>query len=138
MRTWDQIRRLSRTGSKLTHELFVGQSPLTRNNSSTVFRSCFGRFYSGLFFQTVSCCLNTSFARRLAQVCQFISCGFAWCLLVLTSTYTANLADILATERKNVTTLKSLEEATGIKICADEEALPFFKAKPIFLRVHCT
>ncbi|CAE7879911.1 unnamed protein product [Symbiodinium sp. KB8] len=53
--------------------------------------------------------------------------GFTWGMLVLTSTYTANLTDILALERKQVTSLQRLEDAKDMSICVDEEALSYFR-----------
>ncbi|CAE7868732.1 unnamed protein product, partial [Symbiodinium necroappetens] len=58
--------------------------------------------------------------------CKIAGWGFAFGMLVLTSTYTANLTDILALERMRVTSLQRLEDAKDMSICVDEEALSHF------------
>ncbi|CAE7863370.1 GLR3.2, partial [Symbiodinium necroappetens] len=67
-----------------------------------------------------------SFGSSSRASCKVAGWGFAWGMLVLTSTYTANLTDILALERKQVTSLQRLEDAKDMSICVDEEALSYF------------
>lgn len=68
-----------------------------------------------------------SFGSSNRSACKVAGWGFAWGMLVLTSTYTANLTDILALERKQVTSLQRLEDAKDMSICVDEEALSYFR-----------
>ncbi|CAE7426984.1 unnamed protein product [Symbiodinium sp. CCMP2456] len=70
---------------------------------------------------------QNSFAGSNRASCKLAGWGFAWGMLVLTSTYTANLTDILALERKQVTNLQRLEDAKDMSICVDEEAYVHFR-----------